>query len=188
MSSRFKLNASPAAVLLMALVFFFDTSGLISAFVPAVLAHELGHFLFLKVFHRRVTRLYLGFAGLEMDYAPRLEGAGSLLCAAAGPFFGGIYALIACSLPGDFWLVSGAASFVLTVFNLLPVLPLDGGRILLALVPAPAARIISLIAAVLMLICGAITLVRYHTPVLILASLWLALCNCSCFFQSADIE
>ena len=188
MSTRLKISASPAAVLLMALVFFFDTSGLISAFVPAVLAHELGHFLFLKIFQRRVTRLYLGLTGLKMDYTPRLEGKGSLLCAAAGPLFGCVYALFACSLPGDFWLVSGAAGFVLTVFNLLPVLPLDGGRILLALLPAPAVRCISLIVSFSALVFGIFVFVRFRSPVLFLVSLWLVLCNCSCFFRSADIE
>lgn len=177
MRSRIIFSASPAAVLLLAIVFFLDSSGLVSAFVPAVAAHELGHLLVLRLFHRRVTRCHLGLSGLEINYAPQLEGAESLLCAAAGPAFGCVYAVIACSFSDDFWLVSGAASFVLTLFNLLPVLPLDGGRILSALLPAPAARFISLIAACLLLILGACLLVICRAPVPMLAAAWLTLCN-----------
>ena len=188
MRPRPKLSAAPAAVLAFALAFFFDTGGVVSALVPAALVHELGHFLLLRAFRRRITRLHLGLAGLELDYAPRLEGGRALLCTAAGPVFGGVYALAACSLGGDFWRVSGAASFLLTVFNLLPILPLDGGRVLLALLPGPAARRVSLGAALVLLAGGALIFARFRAPALLLAALWLAFWNGSCFFHAADIE
>lgn len=188
LDGRTKLSASPSAVLLLALAFFFDGSGLLSAVVPAALIHELGHFLLLKMFRRRVIRLHLGLSGLEMDYAPRLEGIHSLLCAAAGPLFGFLYAFAACSLGGDYWKVSGAASFLLSAFNLLPILPLDGGRVLLALLSASAARLVSLLAAALLLAGGALIYMRFRSLALLLAALWLTLWNCSCFFRRADIE
>ena len=183
-----RLQISPAAALLLALIFFLDDSGLVSAVVPAVLVHELGHFVMLRAFRRRLTRLRLGLAGLEMDYAPQLEGAQGLLCAAAGPAFGGAYALLACTLGGDFWQVSGAASFLLTVFNLLPVLPLDGGRVLLALLPEGAARRVSLAAAAALLAGGGLIFARFRAPALLLAALWLMIWNCSCIFRAGDIE
>ena len=183
-----KLQVSPAAALLLGLVFFFDDSGLASAVVPAALVHELGHAAMLRAFHRRITRLRLGLAGLEMDYAPRLEGARSLLCAAAGPLAGGIYAILACSLGGDFWQVSGAASFLLTVFNLLPIAPLDGGRVLLALLPEAAARRVSLVAAAALLAGGGLVFAQFRAAALLLAALWLVIWNCSCFFHRPDIE
>ena len=45
---RTEWNVSAGAVLLAALMYFFDGSGLVSAAVPAVLVHELGHFLAAK--------------------------------------------------------------------------------------------------------------------------------------------
>ena len=188
MTAHPKLRVSPAALLFFAAVFFFDTSGIVSALIPAALVHELGHLLLLKLFHRRLTGLRLGLFGLEMDYAPGLEGWQSLACAAAGPAFGGLFALLACSLGGDFWLVSGAASFLLTCFNLLPVLPLDGGRVLTALMPERTARGISLLAACLLLAGGIAICVRFRSFGLLLAALWLVIWNCTCFFRKADIE
>ncbi len=186
--TRPRLSVSPAALLLGALAFFFDTDGIVSALVPAVCVHELGHLLMLKAFQRRVTCLRVGLTGLELDYAPRLEGLRSVLCAAAGPLAGGAYALAACSVGRPFWLVSGAASFLLTVFNLLPILPLDGGRVLIALCPGRTGRRISLAAAALLLAGGVWICLSFRSWTLLLAGLWLTLCNATCFFRASGIE
>ncbi len=172
-----KLEFSPLAILLIALAYFFDTSGIVSAVVPAAAVHELGHFLALRLCKCRLRCLRLGLAGLEMDYAPRQEGLRSLLCAAAGPALGGLYALCACVLGGDFWLISGAASFLLTVFNLLPILPLDGGRVLRALLPERAALRFSRCAALALTGAGVYVALAYHSAALAVAGLWLVLCN-----------
>ena len=185
---RIRWEVSPAALLLAALAYFFDASGLVSAVVPAALVHELGHLLALRLCRRRLVRIRIGLGGAELDYAPRLEGVQAILCLAAGPVAGGLFALTACTMGGTFWLVSGAASFVLTVFNLLPILPLDGGRMLAVLVPAGAARLASLLAAAALLAGGIWLAAAYHSAALLLAGLWLTLCNASCFFRGSGIE
>ena len=183
-----RLAISPAALLLFALAFFLDTEGIVSAVLPAVCVHELGHFLMLKACGRRVVCLRATLTGLVLDYAPRLEGRKRILCAAAGPLAGGVYALAACAVGRPFWLVSGAASFLLSAFNLLPVLPLDGGRVLSALLPGSAGRRISLAAAVLLLAGGVWLFVSFGSYALILAGGWLTACNATCFFRASEIE
>jgi stage IV sporulation protein FB len=185
---RMRVEVRPAAALLFALALFFDTDGLVSAMVPAICVHELGHVLLLKLCGRRVTCLRVGLAGLELDYAPGLDGLQGVLCAAAGPIAGGVYALTACSVGKPFWTVSGAASFVLTVFNLLPIAPLDGGRVLCALLPGIAGRRSSFAAAALLLAGGVWMFLAYRSLSLLIAGAWLTGCNATCFFRASGLE
>lgn len=70
--------------------------------------------------------------GAEMQVAGRMSYGGELLAAAAGPAVNLLLAA-ALGLPGRWWeplyLLAGAQA-VLGCFNLLPILPLDGGRML----------------------------------------------------------
>ena len=170
-------DISAAAVLLFALVYFFDGSGIVSALVPAALAHELGHVLALRACSCRVTRVRLGLTGAELDYAPRLEGLRCAFCLLSGPLAGLLYALGACTAGGAFLRMSGAVSFLLSAFNLMPVLPLDGGRLVGLLLPEKQARRLSLAASLLLLGGGVAIAARFSSAALLLAGLWLAGAN-----------
>jgi Zn-dependent protease len=110
----------------------------------SVLAHELAHAvvsLRLGLPVRRVTLFLLGGAA-EMEREPATP-AGEYLVAAAGPlmsvFIAGVAALGAAYLPGGGTAYRLAAYVAVTntalaVLNLLPGLPLDGGRVLRAAV------------------------------------------------------
>ena len=128
--SRIEWYVSPWALLIFALLYFFDSQGFYGALLPAMAVHELGHYLFLRYAGTPVRRISLGLFGAEMDYWGELEGVRGFMAVAAGPIFGFAYALC-CSFGGEFWQFSGEISILLSLFNLLPVLPLDGGRIML---------------------------------------------------------
>lgn len=134
-------RAEPAALLILALVYFFDGSGLFAALLPAVLVHELGHCLLLWLGGMRIRRFTLGCFGLEIDYIGVLRGMTGACAVLAGPLFGFVYALALSAAKTEFWRVSAAASFLLSAFNLLPLLPLDGGRLLLLAAGERAKRI-----------------------------------------------
>ena len=107
----------------------------------------------------------LSAVGAEMQVAGRMSYGGELLAAAAGPAVNLLLAA-ALGLLGRWWeplyLLAGAQA-VLGCFNLLPILPLDGGRMLwLALCwgtdPFLADRVtqaVSLAAAGLLTVAGA---------------------------------
>ncbi len=174
---RVRWSISPPALALLALAYFLDGSGAVSALMPAALAHELGHILALRFCSRRLTGVSLTLGGFALDYAPRLEGAQAALCAFAGPLLGAFYAVCACSLGGSFWRMSGAVGFALSVFNLLPILPLDGGRIAAALLPAALAERLSLyLSAALFLACAVLCL-RHRALLPLPPFLWLLTCN-----------
>ena len=109
----------------------------------SVLLHEFGHALTARRFGIRTTNITLhmlgGAANIERDpQTPRAE----FLIAAAGPavsFALGagfwILATVSAIVAGPFtalWTFLSLANLVLAIFNLLPGLPLDGGRILRA--------------------------------------------------------
>ena len=145
-----KFDISAGALLLFALAYFFDTDGVFAALVPAVAAHELGHIALLRLSGARLTRLRLDAFGCRLDYHGELS-RGWMLCAVlAGPAAGLVYGLAALAIGGEYGETTGVVSFLLTAFNLLPILPLDGGRALALLAgPAAAARVSRAVAAAL---------------------------------------
>lgn len=122
---------------------------LIVAFFTCVVLHELGHSLTARRYGVRVPRILLMPIGgmAEFDRIPRKPTA-ELLITAAGPAVN--FLLVALLLPlvwTDLWseqalpthgwqsllLNLTAANAVMGVFNLLPIFPMDGGRIFRAL-------------------------------------------------------
>ena len=147
------LTVSPSALVLLA-AFLLLSRGLTlpAALLSAALCHELAHVLTLHALHAPPRRLTLSATGAEL-YVPdlhRLSYGGELLTAAAGPVINLLLAA-AMGLLGRWWeplYLFAGAQLVLGAFNLLPALPLDGGRILwLALAwltePYTAQRVLS---------------------------------------------
>jgi len=107
----------------------------------SVLLHELGHAVVARRYGVHVSGIELSFFGgaAKMVQLPRsadheiaIAAAGpavSLMLAGAGLGLGG---LLHGSLPGDLFGTIGWLNLVLAGFNLIPALPMDGGRILRA--------------------------------------------------------
>ena len=174
---RVRFRVSSPAVLLFALAYFFDGSGVVSAAVPAVLVHEAGHYLALRLCRRRVRSVRVGVLGLALDYAGSLDDRQTIVCAAGGPLAGLLYALVFCTLSRRFLRLSGAVSCALTLFNLLPILPLDGGRIVAALIGEENALRVSQAAAVLLMLGGWLVSAALGAPGLLFAGAFLAASN-----------
>lgn len=96
-------------------------------FVCALLLHELGHILVLHLCNVRVKAVRLGFGDVEMATAP-LGYCEELLTAWAGPCMNFLIYFMLCHTAPAF----AAVNLLLGAYNLLPIMPLDGGRMLLA--------------------------------------------------------
>ncbi len=108
----------------------------------SVLLHELGHCVVARRFGVGVVRVQLFLLGgvSEIDRIPRTAREEALV-AGAGPIVSalltGLFAAVTLTLPpySVWWLIAidlAVANGIITVFNLLPALPLDGGRVLRA--------------------------------------------------------
>jgi stage IV sporulation protein FB len=149
-----KLDISAGALLIFALAYFFDSSGVTSALLPAIAVHEMGHMAALTLCHARLHRLSLNIFGLKLDYSGSLSRGETLISALAGPAAGVVYAVAALAVGTDFFRMSGAASLLLSAFNMLPALPLDGGRVLQCLTNPISARHTSRVVAAVMMATG----------------------------------
>ena len=138
----FPIDVRPSFLLLLAVVYFgfggvFGLVVTLVAFASIVL-HELGHAVVARELGVRVATIELGFFGgaAQMEAMPR-QPRHELAIAAAGPavslILGGIgVGLGALTGVGALALI-GWINLVLAGFNLIPALPMDGGRILRAL-------------------------------------------------------
>lgn len=135
-----KIRISAGALLFAAAVYYFCDGRTIAALLLPVLVHELGHIaaLWLLGFQLRGFRAEL--KGLCICYSGSCGAVGHAMAAAAGPMAGLIYAGAASwaggRLQSDWLWLSAGVSLVLSVFNMLPALPLDGGRIFTLLASA----------------------------------------------------
>ena len=124
----------------------------VAFFLCALLMHELGHILVLHLCGVRVRRLRLGFGDVEMVTMP-LGYCEELLSAWAGPCMNFLIYFMLCHAAPAFAVVN----LLLGIYNLLPILPLDGGRMISAvlylLLPEETVWLISRVWSLLVITC-----------------------------------
>lgn len=154
------LKLEPGWVLLLCALYYFDPMGVFWPFVAAVFCHELGHAVALWVMGVPILQLRLELAGAALVTAP-MDYRSEILCALAGPAANLLLLTLRHRFP-----TFAMLSLLLAAFNLLPVFPLDGGRILRAgLLLRCDERTVTIVMRCVAIACGA---------VLLLAALWLS--------------
>ncbi len=104
-------------------------------FVLLILVHELGHYIAARQHGLDVgAPVFIPFVGAWISLKDtRLEPEAEARIAMAGPMLGSIAALVCYLLAldgqGRLYMALAQAGFMLNLFNLLPLAPLDGGRV-----------------------------------------------------------
>ncbi len=119
-----KLQISGSFLVGLALLMLILPLPWLLAAVAAAAFHEICHYLAIRACSAKGTALRLGAIGAKMDLPPMSRGK-EVVCALAGPL-GGLSLLVFAR-----WIPRVAICTAMqSLFNLLPIYPLDGGRAL----------------------------------------------------------
>ena len=180
-----RLSISPGAVLLASLLYCTASFSELAALVPPVVVHELGHVVALRLYGMRVRRVSADLRGLCIEYGGVCTPLGHAVSALAGPAAGLAYAFAASYFArrgaNEVLTLSAGISLLLSVFNLLPILPLDGGRVFAIAASEllggrrgdALTKAVSLTLATALLMAGTFLMWRGEGTALTLAALWL---------------
>lgn len=165
----------------------------LTALAAAVTAHELGHVIALILIGARMDGVSFTGTGPVLHFAAVQPGIPAASAALSGPLAGAVFwaaALRAFPLAAEM-------SFVLTAVNLLPVLPLDGGRVLCAVVMplrfgARLMRLLRVSVITGLALLGAYCLFAGWGGAPLLSAIWLAVVpgdpSCSCKTGANDVQ
>ena len=118
-----RVEADSGFFLVLALMLLLLPLRLAAGIVLAALIHECGHLAALRLVGGKILSLQLHAAGARIETSPMTPGR-EVLCALAGPVAGALTIFAGCFYPE-----LALAGLVQTIFNLLPIYPLDGGRV-----------------------------------------------------------
>lgn len=132
---RFSLEVHPGAVVLLSGLYFLLPLRWCVRLALTVTVHELGHVAALILCGAQVCGLRMEGCGLVLRCTPTEGALRTVTAALAGPAAG---AGLFCILRGLGYIACAELSLLFSCVNLLPVLPLDGGRALYAALSALA--------------------------------------------------
>lgn len=152
------------------------------ALLLPILVHELSHILALRLLGMEVRGLRLEPQGLCIRYAGVCPDWKHAAASLSGPAGGLLYALLARRSTAEWLSLSADVSLLLSLFNLLPLMPLDGGRAFLVLCRAALGEAgerlffrVSRVLLALLLAFGVYIAAANRGSAPLLAALWLLL-------------
>lgn len=151
-------------IFLLALAYALDTEDVFPYFVTATVLHELGHVLAVFLCGGQIRGFEPAPFGFSLRFDSMLSYWKDAIIAGGGAGMNLLTAFLlsvaAKYLPGRAdWMLAAGVNVVIGFFNLLPALPLDGGRILYALLAqlTDVTRALAITRAVSFLIGVAVT-------------------------------
>lgn len=137
MKKRLSVHIHPAGAALLVILLFFAPSAEVMAGMAALLWHEAAHVTVMLLCGIPKCRVELTpFGGMaDAENFDRLSCIRQALSAAAGVLASaaGAWAIGRCGLDGPFWEMSRRMNLSLAMINSMPVWPLDGARVCLAM-------------------------------------------------------
>lgn len=180
-----RLLVSLLCAVLAAAVYYTGSAGMLLALMAAAAVHELSHLAAMLPLGCRPAAFRPEPGGFCIEYTGREDSLTECLIAASGPL-GGVLAGLAAQAAAGLWARDAlrqfaALSFLLSAFNLLPILPLDGGRIFRSLCVRALGQergvefsvCVSRLLCLLLLAAGIVCLVNNRGSAPLFAAIWL---------------
>lgn len=179
-----KIDIKPIAYIYIVLLVFLIPLKWLFAWLFATVFHEVCHWLAVKLCGGEIYSLTVGLDGAKMECG-LMSNSKKLLSILCGPFGGLILVLLGQWMPQV-----ALCSWFLSMYNLLPLLPLDGGRVLEILL-GQKARMFQRI-FLLLLTFGALyalVILRFgFLPLAIVAVLWVKNRNTPCKAGACKVQ
>ena len=128
-----RISVHPFAAAGLFLLLFASPPSYAYAVLSSVILHEMGHTLMAGFFHKKPLSVRIVPTGISILLPSASSYAEEFLIAAAGPLMNLLYALLCRFLPYGIGGTVRGVSLLLAAVNLLPLSPLDGGKMLSAL-------------------------------------------------------
>lgn len=163
MNRKTTVEVDPLLYLVLASAIILLPIQWVTAWLFAVCIHELCHYCVLRMCGRHVFSIELSLSGAVME-SEQLSTGIEAICALAGPIGGLALLLLAKWFPR-----LAICGLVHSVFNLLPIFPMDGGRILRCLINlvAPEPYRINIETFIAWMIRGAIALYGIYVAIVL---------------------
>jgi len=181
---RTKIDIKPNTYIYIVLLLFLIPLKWMLAWLLAAGLHEICHWLAVKLCGAEIYNITIGLGGVKMECSPMTNKKKifALLC---GPIGGLIPLMFAYWIPR-----TALISWVLSMYNLLPLLPLDGGRVLKILIGTKVYTIQKLF--LILLSIGAVYVsiaLRFgFLPLVIIIILWVKSRNTPCKADTCKVQ
>lgn len=125
-----------------------DTIGTMVSFVimiglyGSVMLHEYAHIFTARAFGIRTPRVTMHLFGGLAQLARMPWGLPESIIAVAGPIFSFAFGFLLMQFDNPIFKYVGGMNYLLAVFNMLPILPLDGGRVVRGIMYAVTNRLV----------------------------------------------
>jgi len=135
-----KFKISPSFFALVVLCFLTHNFILLINYFLALMLHEMAHFLVAVSKGYKLKRLQLSMCGLSLELNEEIDDSDLFLVNIAGPACNLLLALVCVAI---FWVLPISffylkyfciANLSLALFNLIPIYPLDGGKVFASLI------------------------------------------------------
>jgi stage IV sporulation protein FB len=127
-----KLTIHPLFLILLFFIILYGNIALYSIIISSLLFHEFGHYMAAKLVGAKIDRCVIVPYGGEMTIKNEsfLTYNQLTVIALGGPIASALGMLIAFGLPENYFEPFFYMNFLLLLVNLIPIWPLDGGRLL----------------------------------------------------------
>lgn len=122
--NKIQVSFSRSLYIYFALLLLMIPVRLLFAVAVSAAVHEMFHIAAIRLMKIRINSIYIGIRGARIDTQPMTDQQ-ELLCAISGPVGGFILLLLFRWMP-----VVALAGAIQSLYNLLPLYPTDGGRVL----------------------------------------------------------